>query len=602
MKFFYNRKKEESEIFDAAHDAFITNINHSIRTPMHIILSMCDLIMQESNSDEIIEYAFNARRAGKILQALMNKYYFYSRLRVGSISPMETQFPALKAITGFISATKSECHKKNISFTSDISKKIPNILTGDNLLLTQILFNSSSLATRNDRATFLTEKIEWEEIDDDNGNLLITISCDIGESDVSDIITNNVEYELHMLELITDCMHGKMNLITEGKIKTLNFVLPFEIAKNQEYTEDTKAISYTARKARLLLVDDNELNIHIVTMLLKSTEISMDTVLSGAEALELIQANHYDIMLIDYMMPGMNGIDLLNNIKEKYPDVYEKTPIFALTAAVNTEARDKLLNAGFKGFIPKPVEGNILAYIVKNNLPPELIEKKSDLLGSDSLDKEVFENYSDAIKKYDINLTEGLKYTSYDLDQYATVAEIMVKNYESTRERVETYYKDDNINDLGITVHSLKSNSKFIGAINLPVIALGIELKAEENDKDYITLSLPLLYYEWEKMIKGLKEFLDTYKKSVIFKEDASDNIAVNYDTYLDDIMEFVDNFQPEPAIKLIDEILRRQIADADYDILNKIKEAIENFEYDEAISLLKEKNNVSGTIPTNDN
>ena len=166
----------------------------------------------------------------------------------------------------------------------------------------------------------------------------------------------------------------------------------------------------------------------------------------------------------------------------------------------------------------------------------------------------------------------------------------MVKNYASTREHVETYYAKNNINDLGITVHSLKSNSKFIGAVNLPVIALGIELKAEQDDKDYITYSLPLLYYEWEKMIKGLKEFLDTYKKSVIFKEEASDNIAVNNETYLEDIIEYVDNFQPEPAIKLIDEVLRRQIADNDFDRLNKAKEAIEKFEYDEAISLLKEK------------
>ena len=325
-------------------------------------------------------------------------------------------------------------------------------------------------------------------------------------------------------------------------------------------------------------------------MLLKATGVSMDTVLSGEEALDLIKDNHYDIMFIDYMMPGMNGIDLLNAIRKEYPDVYENTPIFALTAAINTEARDKLLNAGFKGFIPKPIEGNILAYIVKNNLPPELIEKKSSLIGSGTLDNEVFENYSEIMKKYDINLTEGLKYTSYDIDQYAIVAELMVKNYASTREHVEKYYAKNNINDLGITVHSLKSNSKFIGAINLPVIALGIELKAEQDDKDYITYSLPLLYYEWEKMIKGLKEFLDTYKKSVIFKEEASDNIAVNDETYLEDIIEYVDNFQPEPAIKLIDEVLRRQIADNDFDRLNKAKEAIEKFEYDEAISLLKEK------------
>ncbi|MBR1815944.1 MAG: response regulator [Lachnospiraceae bacterium] len=590
MKFFNNRKKEEPNMLDSAHDTFITNINHSIRTPMHIILSMCELIMQESDSDEIIEYAFNARRAGNILQALMNKYYFYSRLRVGSISPMETQFPAPKMITSFTNATNSECRKKNLPFQSDISKDIPNILIGDNLLLTQILFNSTSLATRHENTTFLSQRIAWNSIDADNGNLIITLSWDIDGQDESDAIINDVNYEIYMLEQITESMQGSMNLASEGTQKTLTYILPFKIAQNQEYNEDLKSISYTAKKARILLVDDNELNIHIVSMLLKATGVSMDTVLSGEEALDLIKDNHYDIMFIDYMMPGMNGIDLLNAIRKEYPDVYENTPIFALTAAINTEARDKLLNAGFKGFIPKPIEGNILAYIVKNNLPPELIEKKSSLIGSGTLDNEVFENYSDIMKKYDINLTEGLKYTSYDIDQYAIVAELMVKNYASTREHVEKYYAKNNINDLGITVHSLKSNSKFIGAINLPVIALGIELKAEQDYKDYITYSLPLLYYEWEKMIKGLKEFLDTYKKSVIFKEEASDNIAVNDETYLEDIIEYVDNFQPEPAIKLIDEVLRRQIADNDFDRLNKAKEAIEKFEYDEAISLLKEK------------
>lgn len=590
MKFFNNRKKEEPNMLDSAHDTFITNINHSIRTPMHIILSMCELIMQESDSDEIIEYAFNARRAGNILQALMNKYYFYSRLRVGSISPMETQFPAPKMITSFTNATNSECRKKNLPFQSDISKDIPNILIGDNLLLTQILFNSTSLATRHENTTFLSQRIAWNSIDADNGNLIITLSWDIDGQDESDAIINDVNYEIYMLEQITESMQGSMNLASEGTQKTLTYILPFKIAQNQEYNEDLKSISYTAKKARILLVDDNELNIHIVSMLLKATGVSMDTVLSGEEALDLIKDNHYDIMFIDYMMPGMNGIDLLNAIRKEYPDVYENTPIFALTAAINTEARDKLLNAGFKGFIPKPIEGNILAYIVKNNLPPELIEKKSSLIGSGTLDNEVFENYSEIMKKYDINLTEGLKYTSYDIDQYAIVAELMVKNYASTREHVEKYYAKNNINDLGITVHSLKSNSKFIGAINLPVIALGIELKAEQDDKDYITYSLPLLYYEWEKMIKGLKEFLDTYKKSVIFKEEASDNIAVNDETYLEDIIEYVDNFQPEPAIKLIDEVLRRQIADNDFDRLNKAKEAIEKFEYDEAISLLKEK------------
>ena len=596
----YIYRKNNEQLVDAQKKAldynneknlFFSNINHALRTPLHIILGMNEMISRDSNSDTIIEYAKNSTLAGKSLQTLINKLVIYSRVETGNVSAMNINFSLQEILDDIITSTDSECSKEKIEFDFDISTNIPDFAKGDSILLQQVINNLVYLSISQNNGGSIYLNFYWEPVSTQKGNIHFILEHASLKSELVSNKFTNTNYDINMIQSIVDLLGGTFDIYFPTTMRcNIHISIPLindNISGNTSIQSDSSL--FTAQDATLLLVDDNEMNLEVVSLLLNRTKIKIDTAQNGYEALDLIESNMYDMMLIDYMMPEMNGVELVKNIKHKYPDIYNITPIYALSAAINQEARQLLFKAGFKGYIPKPVDSKTLEHIIKANLSPELINEIDADDNPDKISHDDIIEYGKILKSYDICLSDGLKYMSDDFLQYVSTTEIMVKTYDKNRKNIESCMKNEDIKNIGIAAHALKGNAKFVGADLLSRIALTIEEKASEQDINYIKNALPLLYYEWEKIIDGLLDFQMAFNQSEYAKKHKSHTETINTDNYLDDIIEYVDNFESEPAIKLIEEVFYQHLDPDNETILKKVSDYLDDYEYDKAMNLLKE-------------
>ncbi len=569
-------------------DNFFANINHELRTPLHIILGMNEMIMRESITPNVNEYALNSHKAAEHLMTLINKLMMYSKLGHEKISPINVQFSLPILIDTYIIGFKKLCTHKGISFTTNVSANVPHDLIGDNILLRQIIYHLTNNFILITESKAITTNIYWDNINDTQGILHFDIS-------IPDVVIDDNDLDLKTVTDIVDIMQGTLKITKNDASGTqIKVYMPFASKQDEidiasdSYHYNTKSSSYVAPNAKILIVDDTEMNIKVFSLLLKRTRITVDSALNGNDALKLLEKKKYDLIFIDYMMPDINGAQLYDKIKVKFPDVINETPIFVISANTAADTRDKLLSQGFTGYLPKPIESSTLDFIIRHNLPKELISTCEESTNVLLLNPDYTEFDSELIN-FDINLTEGLKYMNDDIVQYANVAELIVKNYQKTLDRILALHENGNIKDLGISVHALKGNAKYIGATTLYNITQTMESKATLEEVAFITNALPLLCYEWEKVINGLALFLDKYNNSkyAISTTDTASNI--NTDSYLEQLIDYVDELHPEPAIRLIEQVIKQNIAPEQESKLKQISDYLEDFEYDEAMYILKE-------------
>lgn len=567
---------------------FYTNINHELRTPLHIILGMNEMIMRESISPNVTEYAINSHKAGEHLMSLINKLMIYSKLGQVKISPINVQFSLPILIDTYIIAYNKFCKQKGISFNTNVSPNLPHNLTGDNILFRQIIYHlTTNLIMLTENKT-ITVNLYWDSITKKQGILHFDIA-------ISDVLVNDTDLDLKMVTDIVDIMNGTIKITKNDNSGTqVKVYLPFDNTTDSDetnpYQYTPSSSSYIAPDAKVLIVDDTEMNIKVFSLLLKPTLIKVDSAFSAHEALKLIEKKKYDLIFIDYMMPDINGAQLYEKIKENCPKVIETTPIFAISAITSTDIREKLINLGFSGFLPKPIENSTLDFVIKHNISAELISTETDATGTTRRNCN-FSEFTSVLNNYDINLNEGLKYMNNDIIQYANVAELIVKNYKKTLNNIITLHDKKNIKDFGITVHALKGNAKYIGATTLYNIAQTIEIRANMNEEEFISHALPLLYYEWDKIIQGLTLFLEKYNSSIYADDNLIINDNINTDSYLEQLIDYVDDLHPEPAIKLIKKVIKDSVAPEYEEKLKQVVDYLEEFEYDDAMNILKEIN-----------
>lgn len=362
-------------------------------------------------------------------------------------------------------------------------------------------------------------------------------------------------------------------------IRALNNTVD-EPVRSYNLAEDF-AINFTAPDARILIVDDNAINITVVEGLLSPMRINIDSALSGQEAIDKVTANDYDIVFMDHMMPGLDGIDTTKIIRELLPDK-QNTVIIALSANVMESAREAFAAAGMNDFVAKPIEIRKITSKIRKWLPAEKIHKGSaevvgettpdnlPILGFEGLDSDSAINTIGSVALYD---------------------KIVKEYYRSGKEKYEGIkkaFETEDIEDYTIRVHALKSSSRQIGAAGLGDMAEELEKAGNERDIDTIhAKTLPMLE-TYDKLLNDLADYYpetpDVGDKPLIddgmLKEqfDTLHNACENLDM---DAMEAVGN-----------KLRNYSYPDEIKDMVDKLLHAIDNIDTEECESLIEEINN----------
>jgi len=268
----------------------------------------------------------------------------------------------------------------------------------------------------------------------------------------------------------------------------------------QEEVKEKKEVSTSDIK--ILVVDDNKLNIKIARTIMKDYDFEIDEAYSGQECIDKVQAKDYNIIFMDYMMPEMDGIETLHHIKE-HPSV--KSAVVALTADATDGSREKFLTAGFDEYVSKPINKDSLNQVIDKMLNKQSLEFKDEKV--EEIQVEVT-NKVDYLKQNGIDVDHGLELLG-DMEMYDETLKLFMEGLNERFNKIKTFKEQNNMPDYAVEVHALKSDSKYLGFTKLAELAYNHEMKSKENDSEYVNNNFKELYDETLNIFNIVKKYFN---------------------------------------------------------------------------------------------
>ncbi|MBQ8966741.1 MAG: response regulator [Ruminococcus sp.] len=396
--------REQRQIADRANrakSAFLANMSHEIRTPINAVLGMDEMILRESGERQVIGYAEDIRTAGRTLLSLINDILDFSKVEQGKMELVPTQYELGSAINDLVNMVRTRADKKGLRFEVEVDSRMPHLLFGDEIRLKQCALNLLTNAVKYTEKGGVKFEVGFEKKSDKAIMLRFTISdtgMGIKEEDMEALFSPFSRIEegrnrsiegtglgMSITQQLLGLMGSKLEVhSTYGEGSVFSFAVEQKVVRWSPIGDYAKRFQnggrgvhvyhelFHAPNARLLVVDDNAMNLTVFKGLLKKTRIGIDTAASGKEALRLAELNDYDIYFIDHMMPDMDGIETIKRLRAIEGRADSKC--IALTANAVSGAREMYIEAGFNDYLSKPIDGERLERMIASMLPADKLE------------------------------------------------------------------------------------------------------------------------------------------------------------------------------------------------------------------------------------
>ena len=530
-----------------AKSQFLAQMSHEIRTPINAILGMNEMILRESKSPDISDYAANIQSAGKTLLTLINSILDFSKIEDGKMEIVPVRYETATLIDDLVNMISEKARKKGLQFKTEIDSTLPRSLYGDDVRLRQIVTNILTNAVKYTHEGSVTLNMSGKTIDADTFELHVKISdtgIGIRAEDMDKLFQSfqrideernrNIEgtgLGIAIVQKLLSMMDSKLEVASVyGKGSEFSFKLTQKIidknpigdyearhVKNPDKTSDKKYL--TAAGAKVLAVDDNDMNLKVISGLLKRNKIFPDLAESGQQGIELVKKNFYHVIFMDNMMPVMSGVETLKKMRAENI-LSDKTKVIMLTASAIAGMRETYLREGFDDYLSKPIEVSELEKILEKHLPAELVAFESDTQTAPiepapiEDDEPVGEDeFSRREKKFfattcpDIDLEIALKYC---MDSKSFYVQMLTTFVDIKRaEKIQAAFESDDVKNYQILVHALKSTSLSIGATALSERAKNLELAAKENRLEELRANHGALMVEYQKVREEISKWLE---------------------------------------------------------------------------------------------
>ena len=401
----------ESERAVAANEAktsFLSSMSHEIRTPINAILGMNEMILREEENEDILTYSENIRTAGNTLLGLINDILDFSKIEAGKIEIIPVDYDLSSVINDLVNMIKTRADNKGLELELNIDHDIPKLLHGDEVRIKQIITNILTNAVKYTEKGSVTFLMSCTKIASRPDHVILNVAVKdtgigIKDEDIGKLFSefDRIEEErnrniegtglgLSITKSLLDLMDSSLHVQSVyGEGSTFSFgveqeVISWEpigdyerayrtsISRRKKYKE-----KFIAPSARILVVDDNPMNLIVFSSLIKQTQIKIDTASSADEGIAKYRSVKYDLIFLDHMMPGKDGIEALHEMREIEDNPNGSTPVICLTANAVSGARQQYIEEGFDDYLTKPIDAPKLEELLFDLLPKEKIEAES---------------------------------------------------------------------------------------------------------------------------------------------------------------------------------------------------------------------------------
>ncbi|MCR4625781.1 MAG: response regulator [Lachnospiraceae bacterium] len=509
---------------------FLANMSHEIITPINAIIGMDTMIMRESGEETIKNYARDIDVAGNTLLALINDILDFSKIESGRLELTPGEYELSNLINGVVNMVKPNAESKKLRFEVNVNPEIPNRLYGDVVRLEQVIINILNNAIKYTEKGMVSFNVDFEAEDAEYIILKVSVQdtgIGIKPEDLEKLYSPYERIDerrksngdgkglgLSITKSLLDRMGSELKVSSVyGEGSTFGFEILQSVRNNEKIGdyrdregEKHKIVieneRFHAPDAKILVIDDVEMNLVVIRKLLKRIKAGIDTAQSGAEALKLAKNNKYDIILLESMLQGMNGEDTMKRIRTECPDNAE-TPMIVITSNAMKGSREEFLNLGYTNYLAKPVDGMKLEAMIQSYLPDEKIKFTDEEDIEDTADPEITTKLSLISQIDGIDTVQGAETAGGD-DTYV----LLCKNFHDLAKKRISVIKEaldkKDYETYTIQLHDLTNAARLIGAFELSKKAEILENAGREENADRIKADTEKVLKEYKRLYDGL--------------------------------------------------------------------------------------------------
>lgn len=601
------KAERQAQTATEAKSSFLANMSHEIRTPINTIMGMDEMILRETSDKVVEEYALDIKAASQNLLSLINDILDITKIESGKMGLVNGEYQFMSLMHDVLNNVMIRAKEKGLEVKLDIASDIPCDMFGDDVRVRQILTNILTNAVKYTQEGSIEISARCKRNYDNTVDLTFSVKdtgIGIKPEDIKRMFESFERLEENRNRNIEGAGLGmaitqnllKMmgsNLEVEsvyGKGSTFSFTINQEIVNDEDigdFNQKLKQLtsnyeystSFEAPRAKFLVVDDNTMNRKVFVSLLKEAKVQIAEAASGDECLSMIKKEHYDMIFLDHMMPGLDGLETFKMMATLHGNKCLGTPVIALTANAIAGAKERYMTLGFHGFLSKPIVPAQLEKMIRDFLPEDLLEYHE----TNATD----EARKNRVKQVELPEVEGVDwdYALLHFPEANMVFQTAVDFYESIgyeRDEIMRFYSEIDgdsfpLEDYRIKVHAVKSMANTIGATALGGLAKLCEYAARDQQMDRIRILTPVLVDEMDIMKDRLSVLSSEVEKPLM--EDMDDLFAL-----LEMLKMAIRSHNSDQADKIMKQLMAYSYPKNIQDKIDHLNLHVMNLEEDEAL------------------
>lgn len=599
----------QTEDANRAKTNFVSNMSHEIRTPMNSIVGITEILLRFRHSPKEQEYLLNIQSSGRVLLTIINDVLDCSKMEAGKMQLFDEPYDTCSLFHDLRISMENRIGHSGLELIYDIDQDIPCKLKGDMGRIRQVIINLVNNAIKYTEKGSVRFSVHVRQKNTDKVMLYYEVAdtgIGIRKEDHKILFDafQRVEMDrnryvegtglgLTISQNLVNMMGGVIEVESEyGKGSRFFFTIEQTIidptpvsavnynGQKDNVTEKEAECLFIAPEAHILLVDDNELNLVVAKELLKPLRMQIDTAENGLQAVKMVRGSQYDLVLMDHMMPVMDGIEAAKAIRALPEDKYQKLPIIALTANAMVDARKEFLNAGMNGFVAKPIDFARICNQLKLWLPKDLVrdvpkEEAKKLLADDLSDREI----QPEDPQMGFSFEEGVNHCGSKAALMKTIR-IFYRTIDSKANKIEQCLKEGLISDYVIEIHALKSSALLIGAVPLSEAAKELEDYGKQGKTEVLEEKTPDVL----TLYRDLKNILRPYaEKEEDAKKEFSDGEWI---TALQQIHQCIEQFDLDGVDQIMEQLEEYQVPECIRESMDQLRVYVADVSLEEIMEL----------------